>query len=298
MTHETSYKPLEAQEVGSNETAAAVIAGIEIAGPQPIGDSDRFFTQLLPAGGNVKTIDLEALEDELAPHPRRKTGTVHVQDADSFIAYIEKHRLPGTEVFADMSRMKLVGIINAHSESSPADDVEGHAGHADHRVSLELLDTDAWKAWTSKDKTKMEQVAFAEHLEDNAAEVIYPDAATMLEIAQSFQATTAADFKSAQRIDNGTVGFRYEETQTARAGQVGELEIPSAFTIGVAPFEGADKAEVIARFRYRISNGHLTLSYALLDPTGVKRQAFLDHVDAVRGALDLISVPVFQGRPE
>lgn len=289
----TTYSEQELSEGFSNTTSAAVLAGIEIAGPQEIY-AGRFFTQLVPAGARVETFDTEELEQRLAPHPRRKTGAVHVQDAASFIAYIEKHELPCTEVYADPARMKLVGVINAHEESTRDEALENKGGHGDHRVELELLQTDAWKAWTSKDKVLMDQLAFAEHLEDNAADVIDPDAATMLEIAQSLHATTSGDFKSAQRIDSGTVSFRFEETQTARAGQTGELEIPTTFKLALRPFEGAEPAEVTARFRYRVGNP-LRVSYALLDPQGIARQAFLDHVDAVR---DAINPPVFQGRPE
>jgi uncharacterized protein YfdQ (DUF2303 family) len=279
--------------------SAALDAGIQIAGPQPLkaGD-DRFFTQLVPAGSKVETFDREALEAELedryAAHPRRKTGTVHVQDALSFIEYIGRHRIPATEVFADLSRMGLVGVINGNGESVPDDDNPGKCGHGDHRVILELMPTDAWKVWTARDKTPMGQSDFAEHLEDNAGDVVHPDAATMLEVAQSLLATTSADFKSAIRLDNGEVQFRYEETITARAGQAGDLGIPATFTIALAPFEGCDPVEVVARFRYRINGDRLVLSYALLNPQDIARRAFLDHVDAVRNEIE---PPIFHGRP-
>lgn len=294
MTHETSY-PLIDGDQATTETAAAVVAGIEIAGPQPLGDSNRFLTQLVPAGAQVHTFDLEELEDKLAAHPRRKSGTVHVHDALSFIDYIAKHRLPSTEVYADGARRSLVGVINAHQESTPEEALENAAGHGDHKVLLELMPTDAWKLWTGLDKTWMEQKSFAEHLEDNAADIVTPDAATMLEIAESFQVSSAYDFKQSERLHSGVVQFKYEETQGARAGHTGDLDVPLSFVLVLAPFVGADPVEVTARFRYRIRNGSLSLSYALLNTSEIARQAFLDHVEAVS---DAITPPVFQGRPE
>lgn len=275
-------------------TSAAIRAGLQMAGPLPLGGSDRFFTQILPAGAEVKSFDLEELEEALAPHPRRKKGTVHVQNADSFIEYIGKHRLPQTEVYADGARRALVGVINAHAESAPDDALENSAGHGDHRVALELLPDPRWVVWTGKDKNWLGQQDFAEHLEDNAVDIVTPDAATMLEIAESFQATMSSEFKSSERLHSGVVQFRYEEAQGAQAGHSGDLDVPTEFILSLAPFVGADPVEVTARFRYRIRGGALSLSYALLNTDQIARQAFLDHVQAVS---DVIVPPVFLGRP-
>ncbi|NUO57275.1 MAG: DUF2303 family protein [Hamadaea sp.] len=294
--YEPSFHAHGADETTSG-VAAAVVAGIELAGPQPLADIDgeRFFTQIVPAGAKLETFDLEELEEKLAPTPRRKKGTVHVQDADSFIAYLEKHGLPQSEVYADLARMSLVGVINAHQEAVYDEARESGAGHGDHRVQLELVQTDAWKAWVGKDKTAMRQQEFAEFLEDRANDVTDPDAATMLEIAQSLFATTGVDFKSAHRLSDGQVAFRYEETTNARAGHTGELEIPSRFAIAIAPFEGCPPVELIARFRYRTGPQGLTLFYALLNPADVAREAFEAYVDTVD---ESVKQPVFKGRPE
>lgn len=279
-----------------NEIESAIQAGIGLAGPRPLGSAEtRFFTQVLPAGGVLATLDLVELEERFAPHPYRKQGTVHVQDGESFVTYLLKHGLPCTEVYADAHRRTLVGVINAHEESTPDDGRENLAGHGDHRVRLELIATDSWSAWVSRDKKFMEQATFAEHIEDNAVDIVSPDAATMQEIVESITGSTSTDFKFAERTSDGQVQFRYEETQGARAGQSGDLEIPSTFTLSLRPFEGADPVEVTARFRYRIRGGSLSLSYALLNPDLILRQAFLDHVTHVEAA---IVHPVFQGRPE
>lgn len=277
----------------AGNTAAAVAAGLEIAGAKPVGESGRFFTQVVPDGATISTFDLEELEEKLAPHPRRKKGTVHVQDAESFIAYIEKHGIADTEVYADLSRMALVGVINAHEESDV--DGEGTAGHRDHRVQLELLQTDAWKAWLAHDRKVLAQQQFAEHLEDRADDVVDPDAATMLEIAQSLIATTGVDFKSATRLADGQVQFRYEENTAARAGHAGDLEIPQTFALEVSPFEGCPPVSLVARFRYRIGSNGLQLFYVLNNPADVARDAFIAYVDTVA---ESITQPLFKGRPE
>lgn len=281
-------------EFGETSVGDAINAGLCIAEADAIGDSPRFFTQVVPAGANLQIIDLEDLETPLRDRPRRKTGTVHVQDATSFIGYLEKHAVAETEVWADPGKHALVAVINAHT-AAPDPDAPGLAGYRDHRAVLDLVTTKPWATWAALDKKWLDQPTFAEHIEDNAIDVASPDGATMLEIAQSLQATINSDFKRAERISNGQVSFKYAETVSASAGQQGEFEVPTEFILALAPFEGADLKEVVARFRYRIRQGQLSLSYALVRPEDVIREAYTEHVVAVADAIDR---PIFQGRPE
>lgn len=274
------------------ENQTVLDAGLAIAEPQEV--TDGLHTLVVPAGAKVHEIDVKAFEDKYADKPRRKTGTVHVQDASSFVEYLQKHGLHATEVWADAARKGLVGVVNAHSASDTSLD-EGDAGHGDHRVLLELLPTPEWQAWLANDKKWMGQQSFAEHLEDNAADVTTPDAATMLEIAQTFHATTGTIFKSAQRLHSGEVTLNYEENTGARAGEKGDLEIPTEFVLSIAPYAGqTDTAQVVARFRYRIRQGELSLSYALVRPEDHAREVFETIVSAVE---DAIPHPVYAGRP-
>ncbi|MCR1785352.1 YfdQ family protein [Nocardioides carbamazepini] len=275
---------------------AAIAAGISISKPQPLDDDGRFFAQAVPAGAKVEVHDLNELRQQLADHPPRKRGTVKVHDADAFIRYIAKHGLDATEVWANQSARQLIGVINAHAASDTSLD-EGIAGHGDHRVELELISSPEWNTWLGLDTKYLNQVAFAEHLEDHAIDVIPAlgaDAATMLEIAQSFHASSTGAFGRTERLDNGSINLLWEETVQARAGQSGEITIPSNFTIAIPPFVGAELVEITARFRYRIREGNLALSYALLNADLIQRTAFLEMVDAVT---DAIEPPVFLGRP-
>lgn len=277
----------------NTETEAAVLAGIELATPRPLDDEGRFFTQLVPAGARAEVHDLYAFRESFAEHPHCKAGTVHVHDAASFVEYIAKHGLNASEVWADEARRGLVGVINAGAASDTSLD-EGHAGHGDHRVVLELVHSDEWKTWAARDKEWIDQATFAEHLEDNAVNVVEPDGATMLEIAEFLQATRSSVAKSGINLGNGLVQLRYEESETATAGRSGDLEIPTTFTLLLAPFVGADRVPVTARFRYRLRGGQTVLSYALLKPEDIVRAAFNKIVEDVRGA---ISQPLFLGRP-
>jgi len=173
-------------------------------------------------------------------------------------------------------------------------DDRDEAGYGDQRCILELLPTKAWATWTELDKKWLDLPTFAEHIEDNLIDIVSPDGATMLEVSQSLQATTGAEVQRAERISNGEVKFRYVETISATAGQAGEFEVPAEFIIAIAPFEGAEPTMVTARFRYRLNRGDLRLSYALVRPDDVRRDAYQAHVTEVA---ETITAPVFQGRP-
>lgn len=261
-----------------NEIQAAIEAGLAQAEPHQLGMTGRFYSVTVPAGAGNKVIDLEELLDKYRHRPRRKTGTVVVHDADSFATYHEKHGVPESELYADLETRSIVAVLNAHgpSEGDPAghvaDDVA--AGWGDHRVQLQLKFTPAWNAWAAKDRKMMTQLAFAEHIEDQVADIIKPAGADMLEIAQTLSVNRDVKFESSQRLSTGERKLAYRENDDAKAGKRGELAIPERFELGLVPFEGGTGWEVAARLRYRIENGALMLGYYLDRPDDILRNAF------------------------
>jgi uncharacterized protein YfdQ (DUF2303 family) len=199
--------------------------------------------------------------------PARKTGAYVVTDIPSFVASVAKHGLAQTEVWAVDSASQIRAVINAH-------EADQNAGHQDHTLTLQLQRTDDWKDWTSKDGQFMDQATFAEFIEDHLPNMVSPTSADMLELAQTFQATTKVDFASSQRIKSGETQLTYAENQTASAGKKGNLTIPDTFEIALQPFDRGDTYKVSARFRYRINGTHLLLGYRLTRPKDVLRDAF------------------------
>lgn len=255
--------------------------------PTPLREDDRFFTLVTPCGGSSQVIDVEMLREPLAQNPRRKKGTFNVLDAESFVAYMTKHAVPNTEVWADQESRTVTAVVNAHGEGD-----EGKPGHGDHRLLLNVRLTDAWKAWVELDRKMLDQVAFAEHVEDRLLDIVDPPGADLLEMVTTFTAKRDLDFKSSQSLGSGEIQFRYEETIGAKAGQAGLLEIPTRFVLLVAPFEGSEPIEITARLRYRLADGGLRLGYFLDRATEVLALAFASVVDQIEGAID---VPVLRG---
>lgn len=255
-----------------------------------------------PTGMEIQTIDLSRYLDR----PRRKAGTVTTHNALSFLSYFEKHADAASELWADEPNAALVGVLDAHEARNPTTQepvdpgIDG-ARWGVHRVSLHLKKTREWIAWTSKDNTWMSQEEFAEFLEEHAQSIVNPVAATMLELAQNFQATTGARFSGGTRLDNGQRTFSYVETVDGRAGVNGQLDIPARIGLAIEVFETQDaRHEIGARFRYRIGAQGLRLGYILDTPEDTARAAYREVLAAVEAGLERDAwrgVPLAPGNP-
>ncbi|HET7690007.1 MAG TPA: DUF2303 family protein [Nocardioidaceae bacterium] len=278
--------------VSNGDAQTIVDAALAAAEPKPLGPN-RFHVVTAPAGATVRLIDTDVELDEFAERPRRKSGTYAVHDADSFVGYLEKHGLGQhtTEVWADVTKARVVGVINAHLGTT-GDGIEDYAGWADHRVTYDVAYTDAWKAWAKFDGQLLSQSDFAEHIEERAIDIISPSAAEMLELAQHFQATTGVTYESSKLLSSGERQFEYKETIDAKAGKRGQLEIPKEFQLALTPFEGADPYRIVARFRYRLDNGVLRIGYRLERPSDLLRDAFLGVVAKIE---ENVEAPVYRG---
>jgi uncharacterized protein YfdQ (DUF2303 family) len=240
---------------------------------------------VLREGQHIEQVDGETLLDR----PRRRRGTSTALDADSFSRLVvdlgpEHGR---TTIYADISTLTLTGLLNDHETA-------GQAGWGDHRVVLPIVRTAQWSRWLSLNDKLGEQTVFAQHIEENMADIVDPPGADLLELAQSFEATTSAQFKSAARLKDGARQLVYAETIDARAGREGQIVIPEGFTLKLAPFEGADEVSVLARLRYRISGGRLAIGYQLHQPKDIERAAFDSVVEKVGGAT---KVPPYRAKP-
>ncbi|MGW4850192.1 DUF2303 family protein [Streptomyces sp. NPDC004288] len=231
-----------------------------------------------------RTVDLTTPEHTGVPE--RKQGTTTVRDAVSFGAYFDKHSDEATEVYADAERLTVTAVLDAHTVDGPR--------WSGHRLMLALRKTKAWEQWIGNDGRLLGQEQFAEFLEDHLPELRSPDAATMLEIAQSFQATSKVDFTSGTRLATGQRQLSYTETTQAKAGQKGQLVIPEVFTIGLIPFEGSSGYELTARLRYRIQESQLRIGYKLERPDDTIADAFADVVTKIGAEIEQ---PIMNGTP-
>ncbi|WEH40761.1 DUF2303 family protein [Streptomyces sp. AM 2-1-1] len=248
-------------------------------------DPGKVYSLVTP-DGRAHRIDLTG--PEFTGIPARKSGTTTVRDVDSFMAYFDKHGDDDTEVYADVERRTITAVLDAHTA--------GDARWGGHRLQLSLRETTAWRAWTSMDGQLVPQGQFAEFIEDNLVDLVEPTAATMLELAESFEVTTSAEFQSSQRLDSGARKFSYVEEQTGKAGHKGDITIPATLTLALRPFEGSEPYKVTARFKYRLdkAKGELRLGFKIERPGDILTAAFED----IRTLIDSdVPMAVLNGAP-
>ena len=275
-THDTYLT--DAQAVHENETAAAALLGLAAAEAQLLDHRGIYLTS---DGGLVDiTAQRRRLDEQ---RPVRKTGQWTISDPAHFLAYLGKHALPETELWANERAGTVTAVINAHLGTT-GDGIEDYAGHQDHVITLRLPFTDDWKTWTENDGELHPQLTLAEFIEDHLPNFVKPTGADMLELAQTFQAKTKVDFESSQRIATGETELVFKETTAAAAGKTGRLAIPDTFTLALQVHEGGPLYKVEARFRYRITDGSLRLGYKLTRPGDVLRDAFGQVLDVIREA--------------
>jgi uncharacterized protein YfdQ (DUF2303 family) len=225
-------------------------------------DADKPLAFVIPENAELQLPDLRAWRY----WPTRKIGTYKPATVAALIAYTEDHLDPAhSTVWVHPTSGQVVAVLNDNASDEP--------GWGDHRAVLHLSTTPEWDYWIAQDGTMLSQEAFAEHIEGGLEEIVEPDAATMLEIAQSFHATSKASFRSSTRLTSGAQRLQYDEEIKASAGASGDLTVPAALLLAVAPFIGEDTYKVPARLRFRLTSGTLTLGYKLDRPASVRRDA-------------------------
>lgn len=206
--------------------------------------------------------------------PRRKEGSVVVEDAASFLTVWGKHHVGASEVWADRAESSVVAIFDAHQEADGAGDL-GIAGFRKHRAVLKLTKTAQWNRWVAASGKLGRMAEVAEFIEDAMPDFVSPTGMDMLEVAQSIKGTDGTKFESSHRLNDGQSGLVYVETVEAKAGQRGQLKIPDEVRLLLQPYEGGPRYEVEARFRYRLNGAQgLLLGFVLLRADDVLRDAY------------------------
>jgi uncharacterized protein YfdQ (DUF2303 family) len=273
-------------DAAGTENEAAILAGELLAKPEEIGEG--LYSILVPAGAQHQVLDINDKVERLGAAPKRTHGTVAPQTVDDLARYVQRHDdTDATTVWVDAEGRAVVAVLNDHAAKA--------AGWGDHRAVLTLKLTPEWQRWGRHDGAYLGQEDFAEHIELGLIEIVEPDSAHMLEIAQHIEGTKTAEFQGGHRLQSGAVAIQYVETVAARAGARGDLEIPSRFKLAIAPFLGEQPVEMWARFRYRIRGDKLVLGYVLERPDEVIRQSVDDIAQRLVGTFG--EHRVFVGTP-
>jgi uncharacterized protein YfdQ (DUF2303 family) len=259
----------------TNAAAIIEIARLAERSQKPTTQDIGAVTALVYPDKTVKS--LEYLDDE----PRRKRASVLLYETASFIDYINRHKLSlQTHVFGKATELggEFSAVLDYHKDEAAAGD-EFRAAWGEHKATLKLETTPEWNRWIGYNGKLLTQEQFAEFIEDNLNDIIRPDGATVLEVAQGLQGRKNVAFKSGKNLRDGAITLEYVESievngSTSRRDDM--FRVPDKFTLGIVPFVGAHGVEIDARLRFRIGNdGKLSFAYVLNRPFKVVEDAFL-----------------------
>lgn len=225
---------------------------------------------VIPEGSKV--ISLKEQQYPEGMRPSRVIAHPKFQDQASFTSYVNTFKDDRTRVLAnaDPGALNFLALIDYHGIG--AGDVRTPE-FVSHRAGLQLKHSEEWMLWNGKNDKLIPQVEFAEFLEDNRSDIIKPDSATMLEIAKDLEAHSEVNFASKIDTRNGAAVLKYDEQIKANV-TTGQIEVPESFTIRIPVFFGEAPIEIMARLRFRITEGKLRFQYKLNRPAEVIAKAF------------------------
>src|SRR5207237_7862330 len=199
--------PIEALgRVAGGDAQAIIDTARQGAIPDQL-DPDAIVSQIVPEGARWEVKDLE----QYLERPRRAAGTVELQERAELVRYVERHDdVDSTTLWVDAEGLAVTAILNDHEGGAGSETrAPGNPAWGDHRAELKLKHTPEWEHWLRADKKLLSQADFAEHIDAGLKEIVTPEGATMLEIAQSIEGSVSAEFKSAKRLRDGNVQIEY-----------------------------------------------------------------------------------------
>lgn len=239
------------------DTQAAIAAGAALGDPRsPVNNPEP---DGLPAGVFTvvpKDYRVEDLERFLA-RPLRIKESVHLDDTDSFIAYVNAFNSGTSRIFFNTTQEEFVAILDYHEATVPA--WTQHTAEYKPRRSVEFT------TWMESNRKHMTQVDFARFLEENMPDVVEPNSAELLQVALTFEAKKSVEFSSGVRLNNGQIQFQYDEVVRGTA-QKGTIEIPEKFVLGIPIHVNGPAYRIDVRLRWRLQEGKVVFWYEVIRP--------------------------------
>lgn len=200
--------------------------------------------------------------------PNRIKNTINLLTSDSFISYIKRFVDPRTVIFADQPRNKFTAVLDYHETNADPE-------WAQHQAIYACPLSDSWKEWMGSDKTQMNQLNFAEFIENHISDLA-PVSDTnlfsgteLLAMVLAFQETRKSEFKAVRNLNDGTFSVAFSDEKGG-----GQASLPQKITLSLQPFHNGQYYALEARLRYRLRDGSLQLWYELIEPKTILEAAF------------------------
>jgi uncharacterized protein YfdQ (DUF2303 family) len=250
----------------------------------------------------LKVVDLE----KHLPVPKSIRKKINFVDYEGFDSYFQKYKIGyEPQIFFKSSNegldfkcifdYDLSGSVvkNKETSDSPEVDVVTRTAQArwnEHEANLIMSYDRDYKTIREINGKWITQDMFAAFVELNLHLFQKPDSASMLEIAQELKGTNNASFRRGKKLANGEVQFEYVEEIDAKT-VTNEIALPEYITLQSPIYEGFDKKELKAAFKFRIDKAGEILFSILLLSVLEEREAQEEVKTKIKGSTGL---PVYQ----
>lgn len=251
--------------------------------------------------------------DEFRLRPERREGNALLQDLDSFIEHVNRHKGDNSVIFADRTEPLLRAIIDYHEPGEA-----GEANWCKHHSIYRFPTSAEWTAWIQKSAKWMDSPTFAQFLDEHVVDVMnFPPEENppglvgrflrlygcnlaspnqLIVLSQGLTVHVESKVANHERRETGEIeiGFSSEVVRTSdRRGLA--ITVPGAFVLGIPVFERGKLYELPARLRYRTRDGKVEFAYDLFRASDVRDAAI---EEACKHAADNTGLEFFYGRPE
>lgn len=245
--------------------------------PFELGSEKHIKRIALPPGWKTESFDDEKLLDR----PVRINGNAMLHDLDSFMGYIDRHKIPSTSTIyclADYEddKLELTAIFDDHAKDDPS-----WCAHTSTFVPKKSIE---YKNWIKNDSEPMSQVGFALFIERNLDDIAnvegMPTGSQLLEMALQFEASQDMRIKSHVRLQNGGVQMQF--VQDDDEATIARMTMFDKLAIGIPVFWNGEHYQINARLRYRVREGKATFWYELIRPEKVFEAACKTIISRVK----------------
>lgn len=242
---------------------------------------------VLPAGFKLAELPTR-------PLPDRPISQVKLRDAASFIAYFNDHKLARSRIYASMEPASFLAVFDDFDTpiDPKAGDFSEQADWREFRAEFKVPASREWTTWSAIDRKDLNQIGFAEFLQDNLPDVVVPDSASLLDMVLNFEAVQGGKVVANQRLQDGSTSLQFVSDTNA----TGTVKLPDVITLKIPVFENEAPTELICRLRYKIKRDDGTISFKIerVRPHKVLEAAFRAtwaRIAAETGSVILLGSP-------
>lgn len=263
--------------VADNSMTKELLAAGKAIGQPIYATHDAAPVVIIPDGYRAEQLDFAPIPDPL-PYVAQN---VHLNDTESFVMYVKRYQTPSTLLFAtlpqnaDGSGAEFRAVFDYHNGgkgSLPEGASEHPSARCAHQAIYPCPLSESWKNWTRQNGKGLTQTDFINFIEANSIDIVTPDAATVMELAVSFESKTEVTFTSKiDRLSGAKMLNFTEEVSSGKSG--GKLKVPDSLKLRLPVFDGGKPFEITARLEWRPANGKLSVTFHLQQQSAVIRQA-------------------------